>query len=72
MATKLEKAIKRELEIEGKVYTVIMSPEGLKITPKGGRKGIEHSWRTLMAEGGGSMGAGSMGAGSMGGSMGME
>lgn len=69
MATKLEKAIKRELEIEGKVYTVIMSPEGLRITPKGGRKGIEHSWRTLMSEGaptGGSMGGG------MGGSMGME
>jgi hypothetical protein len=60
MATKLEKAIKRELEVDGKVYTVIMSPEGLKITPKGGRKGIEHSWRTLMAEGG-SMGAGAMG-----------
>jgi hypothetical protein len=71
MATKLEKAIKRELEIEGKVYTVIMSPEGLKITPKGGRKGIEHSWRTLMAEGSGAMGGGSMG-GSMGGGMGME
>jgi hypothetical protein len=64
MATKLEKAIKRELEVEGKVYTVIMSPEGLKITPKGGRKGIEHSWRMLMAETGGSMG------GAMGGSMG--
>jgi hypothetical protein len=53
MATKLEKAIKRELEIDGRAYTIIMSPEGLKITPKGGRKGIEHSWRMLMAEAGG-------------------
>ena len=49
MATKLEKAIKREMELEGKVYTVIMSPEGIKITPKGGRKGKEISWQTLMS-----------------------
>ena len=71
MATKLDKAIKRELEIDGQLYTVIMSPEGLKITPKGGRKGTELSWRSLMSGGmggGGGMG-GSMGGG---GSAGME
>lgn len=60
MATKLDKAIKRELELDGQLYTVIMSPEGLKITPKGGRKGTELSWRSLM--GGGGMGSGGMGA----------
>ena len=48
MATKLDKAIKRELEIDGKAYTIIMSPDGLKITPKGGRIGRETSWRTLL------------------------
>jgi len=37
MATKLDKTIKRELELEGKLYTVTMSPEGVKITPKGAR-----------------------------------
>ena len=67
MATKLDKAIKRELEIDGQLYTVIMSPEGLKITPKGGRKGTELSWRSLM--GGMSGSGGGMGSG-MGGSMG--
>ena len=67
MATKLDKAIKRELEMDGQLYTVIMSPEGLKITPKGGRKGTELSWRSLMGSGmGGGMGAG------MGGGMGVE
>ena len=39
MATKLDKTLKRELEIEGKLYTVSISPEGVKIVPKGGRKG---------------------------------
>ena len=72
MATKLDKAIKRELEIDGQLYTVIMSPEGLKITPKGGRKGTELSWRTLMGGGMGGMGAGMGGGMGGGGSMGME
>ena len=44
MATKLDKTIKRELELEGKLYTVTMSPEGVKITPKGARKGQEMTW----------------------------
>jgi hypothetical protein len=38
MATKLDKTLKRELEIEGKLYTISISPEGIKIVPKGGRK----------------------------------
>jgi|SwirhisoilCB1_FD_contig_31_12684563_length_367_multi_5_in_0_out_0_1 hypothetical protein len=50
MATKLEKTIKRELELGDKVYTVAIGPEGLKITPKGGRKGAEFSWPQLVRE----------------------
>ncbi len=49
MPTKLDKTIKRELEIEGKPYTVAISPEGIKITPKGGRKGHELSWASLLS-----------------------
>ena len=48
MATKLDKTIKRELELEGKLYTVAISPEGVKVTPKGARKGHEVSWATLV------------------------
>ena len=48
MATKLDKTIKRELELDGKLYTVTMSPEGVKITPKGARKGQEITWATLL------------------------
>jgi hypothetical protein len=50
MATKLEKTIKRELELGDKLYTVSIGPEGLKITPKGGRKGAEFSWPQLVRE----------------------
>ena len=39
MATKLDKAIKRELEVEGKLYTVTISPAGVKVVEKGKRKG---------------------------------
>lgn len=49
MATKLDKAIKRELDLGGKLYTVIIAPEGIKITFKGGRKGVEHGWGMLVA-----------------------
>ena len=51
MATKLDKAIKRELELDGKTYTVVISPEGIKMTVKGFRKGSETPWRTLLPTG---------------------
>ena len=49
MATRLDKTLKRELEIEGKLYTVTISPEGVKIVPKGARKGPEITWQTLLS-----------------------
>ena len=48
-ATKLDKTLKRELEVEGKLYTVSISPEGIKIVPKGGRKGTEITWQTILS-----------------------
>ncbi|MEO8200513.1 MAG: hypothetical protein ABI679_08345 [Gemmatimonadota bacterium] len=49
MTAKLEKTIKRELELKGQHYTVSVGPEGVKITPKGGRKGHAMSWETLLS-----------------------
>ncbi|HET9455550.1 MAG TPA: hypothetical protein VFO66_14795 [Gemmatimonadaceae bacterium] len=49
MAVKLEKSIKRELEMEGKTYTVQIAPEGIKVTEKGKRKGREISWRAIIS-----------------------
>jgi len=49
MAVKLEKSIKRELEMDGKTYTVQIAPEGIKVTEKGKRKGREISWRAIIS-----------------------
>ena len=49
MATRLNKTIKRELELGGALYTVSMSPEGVKIVPKGRRNGHEISWDALLS-----------------------
>ena len=67
MATKLDKTIKREIEMDGQAYMVTISPEGVKLTQKGFRKGREMSWRGLWASGteeGSAGGAGSTGGGS--------
>jgi hypothetical protein len=71
MATKLEKTLKREIEIDGQAYMVAISPEGVKLTQKGFRKGPELTWKQILATGGGdggndgedSAGGGSGGAG---------
>ncbi|HEY8196649.1 MAG TPA: hypothetical protein VIG04_06705 [Gemmatimonadales bacterium] len=49
MATRLNKTIKRELVLDGKVYTVSISPDGVRVVPKGGRKGHEISWASLLS-----------------------
>jgi hypothetical protein len=47
MATRLDKPLKREIEIAGKPYMLTIAPEGLKLVPKGKRKGLELSWDAL-------------------------
>jgi len=49
MATKLDKQLKREIDVDGKPYMLAITPEGLKLTEKGRRKGQELSWRSLLA-----------------------
>ena len=48
MATRLDKPIKRELEIESRTYMVTVSPDGVKVVEKGKRKGHELSWTALV------------------------
>jgi hypothetical protein len=57
MATKLDKQLKREIDVEGKAYMLTLSPEGLKVTEKGKRKGHELSWKDLV-NGNGAMSGG--------------
>jgi hypothetical protein len=49
MTTKLEKELKREIEIGGEAYTLTIAPQGLKLTPKGKRKGTELLWKDLVS-----------------------
>jgi hypothetical protein len=49
MATKLDKQLKREIDVDGKPYMLAITPEGLKLTEKGKRKGQELSWKDLLA-----------------------
>ena len=49
MATKLEKPLRREVAIEGQAYMVTLSPEGIKLVPKGKRKGLELAWKALVS-----------------------
>jgi hypothetical protein len=49
MATKLEKPLKRELNVDGEPYVLTISPEGLKLVRKGKRKGQELAWKDLIS-----------------------
>lgn len=53
MATKLDKPLRRELQIGDKAYTLVIDPDGLKLTEKGHRKGQEVSWRDVLTTGDG-------------------
>ena len=48
MPTKLEKPLKRELDIGGAPHVLTITPESLKLVPKGKRKGIELTWAALV------------------------
>ena len=72
MATKLDKTLKREIEIDGQPFTVAISPEGVKLTQKGFRKGREITWKNMWGSsveegGGGGATSGGMGGGMSGG-----
>jgi hypothetical protein len=49
MATKLDKVLKRELDVNGEPYILTLTPEGLKLVPKGKRNGHELAWSDLVS-----------------------
>ena len=48
MTTKLDKPLKREIEVNGVAFTVTLTPEGVKVVEKGKRKGQELSWERII------------------------
>lgn len=49
MMTPLDKPLRRELDIDGQPYTLVVDPEGLKLVEKGRRKGITLRWQDLVS-----------------------
>jgi hypothetical protein len=49
MATKLDKNLKREIDIEGQAFMLTIHPAGLKLVPKGKRNGLEIAWKDLVS-----------------------
>jgi len=53
MPTKLDKVIRREIEIDGESFTISISPEGFRLTKKRFHSGVALSWKSLWARHGG-------------------
>jgi hypothetical protein len=49
MATKLDKPLKREVEVGGTAYVVTLAPDGLHLVQKGKRKGIDLTWHDMVS-----------------------
>jgi hypothetical protein len=49
VTTILEKTLKREVAIGRDQYTLTISPDGLKLVPKGKRNGVELKWLDLVS-----------------------
>lgn len=50
MSTKLEKPIRREIDIDGEMFTLIVGPDGLRLTRKRFRSGLAVSWKALLRQ----------------------
>lgn len=46
--TKLDKPLRREVQIGDQLYTLTIAPEGLKLVEKGHRKGVELAWTEVV------------------------
>jgi hypothetical protein len=47
--TPLDSPLRREILVDDTRYTLLLTGEGLRLTQKGHRKGIELSWRDLVS-----------------------
>lgn len=50
MATVLDRELKRQIEVDGLPYTVVIDPEGLRLVAKGKRKpAAQLKWKDLVS-----------------------
>lgn len=50
MTTKLTEPLRREIEIDGQVYTIVLSQRGVRISKKRFRSGKLVTWRSLVVD----------------------
>lgn len=48
MTTKIDKPIRREIDIEGEPFTVVITPQGVRLTRKRFRSGKVVSWKAIL------------------------
>jgi hypothetical protein len=48
MTTTLDKPLRREIDVEGQAYTVVLDAQGIKITRKAHRRGVELKWTDMI------------------------
>lgn len=46
--TKLDKPLRREIEIDSQAYTLTLYPHTLRLARKGRREGVELAWTALL------------------------
>ncbi|MDB4892916.1 MAG: hypothetical protein JWL61_4771 [Gemmatimonadetes bacterium] len=51
MTTKLTEPLRREIEIDGEAYTVLLTPQGLRLSRKRFRQGRHVTWRLIWDQG---------------------
>ena len=51
MTTKLTEPLRREIEIDGEPYTVLLTPLGIRLSRKRFREGKLLTWRALWDQG---------------------
>jgi hypothetical protein len=49
MTAKLDRTLRREIQIGSEAYVIAIDPSGLKLTRKGHRKGVELGWKALVS-----------------------
>ena len=49
MTTKLTEPLRREIDIDGVLYTLTITPRGMTLVVKGRRKGYELEWSALVS-----------------------
>ncbi len=49
MTTPLDKALRREVTVDDKAFTLTIDPQGLKLVEKGRRNGVELQWKDVLS-----------------------